>query len=64
MGSNGVVVFQPMFYNDMDLLQVGKKLSLQDFPVIQFGGWEEGHYACMDCAAQFGTIFELLDFRK
>jgi len=53
-----------MFYNDMDLLQVGKKLSLQDFPVIQFGGWEEGHYACMDCAAQFGTIFELLDFRK
>lgn len=39
-------------------------LGEQGIPVIQFGGWEEGRYAYMDSAAQLGTIFELLDWRK
>jgi len=64
MRSNGVAVFQPMFCNYVDLLQVVKKISTEDMSAIHFGGWEEGHYACMDGAAQLGRIFEPLDFKK
>lgn len=39
-------------------------LNEQGISVIQFGGWEEGRYACMDSAAQLGITFELLDFKK
>jgi len=53
-----------MLCNYVDLLQVVKKISTEDMSAIHFGGWEEGHYACMDGAAQLGRIFEPLDFKK
>ena len=48
-------------------LQMGEArefMASKGMETVQYGGWDGGQYAYVDCSKQLGTILELLHFDK